>query len=266
MATAVVDQGIRDFYGENLTVPINTGDPTAFAIRIGFKELLVRPAAKARLQFAPAIRQLWFYDASQPAASRWVNLLGGNRSLINRHASGGTGTNLDSMTSSDFIYIGTSDRAGGYRMEISGSPNANASVMALSYSRSDDTWASQAITDGTILTGFTLGQTGIVKLNAVPTDWEPESLQTLIPTIEAGAPTDTLHWVRLSVSATLDADTEVDKMIPHHQDGLGAGNNQKGLYIQATTEYTIDIHDRVGAVELVSDGAATNADVTWIRR
>ena len=264
MAIRIVDAPIKDLYGEQLTVPANTGTRNIFPMRFGFGEILIEPAAAMRLGFAPRIKEAWFYDAS---ATTWVNLLNASRALINRHVAGDTGTTLDAMQTTDYIYVGCDEPYLGLYVNMDASTvNSNAATLAGGYSKNDDTFAALTIgSDGTASAGATLAQDGLV-LWTVPTDWARFSLATILADITA--PSRKLHWVRLSVSAALSADVEMEQLAALHTPAVAASTTTgPGMFNKASQEYSIDVSDEVGALEVIAQGAvATTVNVSWIKR
>lgn len=78
--------------------------------------------------------------------------------------------------------------------------NSTASVGKLYYRKSDSTWADTSMTDGTISSGKTLGQTGSMTWTA-PTDEIPMFMYG-----QSG------FWYQLRVTVALDAEVEVSKL------------------------------------------------------
>lgn len=253
----VLDVAIRDMYGEALTVPASSGSPTSFAVRPGYTKVLVEPAAASRIQLAPKVKAAFFYDNSAAAGSKWIDLLGGNEALLDRGQSNATGTTLDSAQAADFIYLGFDFPVRGVEVDVV-SANATASVLAATYSKDDDTFAGLTETDGTASGGASLAQDGQITWT-VPTDWAKSDLRTVLS--DDLAPGAQLYWVRLAFGGGLDADTELNT--------ISALNETSGVggYFKASTEYTFEIDDEVGALEVIAQAASpTTLNVTWIRR
>ena len=275
MATLVVDQPIKEFFGEvlsNTEVPINpatAGSRHAIARRLVFNEILFEPAAAARMHLTPRIVAAYFYDASRALGSRWLDLIDdASKALINRHVAGDTGTVLDAMQTADFIYIAAEATYGGIFVDMDASSiNANNVSVSFDYSRQGD-FTSQALTDGTDSTG-TLRQDGTISLDAVPTDWVARRLDALLPSddLPSKLATNPLFWGRLSVSGALGGDTEIEQLVLVHADQGDSTNDGGAGFFKATTEYTIDLSPDVGGLEWIAQGgAATTVNLTWIRR
>lgn len=269
----ITDAPINDAWGEQLTVPGNAGTKTVFGLRHGFNEILIECAAASRIHLPPAIIQLVHYDASASAGSRWVSLLGtqgqGFSSLINRNVTGGTGTQLDSMATADYIYIGTTGRHGGIFVDMTASVNATvSSVMTAAYSATAS-FTADAITDGTVTSGRTLAKDGNITIDTVPSEslWVPRTLLELGETAAVDLPGDRLYWWRLDVSVAMPADVEIQEILPFHRAHADVATESGGsIYLKATTEYTIDIdRNKVGGLEIGAQGAgATTANVSWL--
>ncbi|NIR13681.1 MAG: hypothetical protein GWN86_06925 [Desulfobacterales bacterium] len=263
MTSRVVDAPIIQAFGEQLTVPANTGNPTLFGVRERFKEVMIECAAASRIELCPRIQQCFFYDNSQASGSQWINLLDQNRALTNRDFTGGTGTTLDSWATADYLYIGCKRPFGGVAIDLTASVNGNPSVLTAEYSKNDDTFASTTITDGTDLAGDTLGQDGDVTIDSVPTDWDDFILSDILS--DTFAPKHKLYWLRLDVSAVLDADVEIQEILAFDEVITQGATSNGGLWAKASTEYVIDISTLVGAIGLISQGGATTANVSWLK-
>ena len=274
-----VSAPIRKVYSEqlaNANCPANTADNTTrrpIAVRRGFSEILIEPAAAGRLHLVPAIREAYFYDASRTLGDRWIDLLRDkDKALINRHVAGDTETYLNSMTASDFLYIGTVRPAKGYFMDMDASlVNAVVATLAAEYSRLGG-FATTAITDGTASGGAPLATDGNVGIDTVPTDWGAFELKQLLPISDVPKRKERLFWSRLSVSATLTAGVEIEEIVPLAAVGAGTITTASdSIIVKASTEYSIpipiNIPEWVGALEFIAQGAAaTTANLTWIAR
>ena len=257
-----VDAPIIDFYGESITVPANSGAPIIVPTRNGFNEVLLYDKQASpvgfKLSLAPSIRG-YFYDVS---ATSYVQIPG---TVFDGHVTGSTGTILDSwVLTNDHLYIGSRRPFGGIYIDIlAGSPNATTSTLTAKYSKNDGTFASQAITDGSASGGATLAQDGAVKLDAVPSDWAPYQLGTILESDNRDIPSDYLFWLQYTVGATLDADTEISNIYPLAADYASS----TGGYFVGAVEYYIDLDGNVGALQLISqDGGTETTTATWIKR
>lgn len=272
--TQVVDAPIKDLWGEQLPTPGNAGARTSYNMRHGFSELLFEPQTDAaRLHIVPSIKEIWFYDASNPLLARWVNLrapwgndvLGidlpglthGVRGTDDTHpAAGGTGTVMDSMTASDFLYIKTEERVGGYYFDV-GNANGNAATLTAEVS-GPAAFTAAAITDNTT-TGF--GADGNIVFNPLPTlrAWLSKTLE------EMGFDPNTLpqalrknkgYWTRFITDTTFDTATSLLQVSALHRvSALGAASTSGAGLFKASTEYTIDVDENHRAFEVSSQTA-----------
>ena len=270
MTKRTLDRGILETVGEQLAVPASNATAnniTVFATRWGFGGLVIEPAAALRWQLTPKIHSIFLYDVSAAVGSRWKNLQGNANGLLDRHVAGDTSTLLDSMQTGDKIYIGTQRPHGGFSVDMDASAvNGNASTLTLKYSKSDNTFASQAITDGTITVATkTLSGDGNITLDAIPTDWVEDDLKVLTGLTQMDLPNRRLYWVELSISAALSADVEIEKVISMSQRASGA--TLGGGYMKANVEYTLNFSDDAGGLQLMAQAASsTTANVSWLKR
>ncbi len=260
-----VNPGISDGYSEKaLTVPAGNGVKIVYNVRHGFRRILIEGAAAIQLSLPPRIVSMWHFDASATGAAQWNDLLGGNNAIINRHVDGDTGAQLDDWAVADFVYIATHATHGGFFIDMDASAvNDNVSTMTLAYSKNDNTFAAQAITDTTITSSKTLAKDGNILLNAVPADWEELDLRSLLG--DSLAPGPKAFWVRLDVSAVLTGNVEIEQVATFHRnDSIGAPT---GTLLKNAVEYTIDLADDVGGLEFVAQAdSATSVNVSWIRQ
>lgn len=271
MATDILGAGLNDTFGEQITIPSSGAAKEVYALRFGFGAVNLTCSTSFRMAFPPKIDELWFYDASAAEGSQWINLIGdagaGNNALINRTTTGATGTVLDSWATADFLYIGTRRRHGGFFWNMTASVNGTNSVLTMAYSKSDNTFASQAITDGTITGSATMAKDGNVTLDAIPSDWE-EALLSKILTGAAltGAPPKQTHWVRFDVDTELDSDTEIEELVAFHEDpATGTSSGAPGFF-NANEEYDFRIGSEVGGFEIANQAAASaTLTVSWLK-
>ena len=274
MTSPVIDADIVDLFGDAVAGAVSAAAAdvrgTVIPLRKGFRKLKFQFITTAgRLAVGPSIKDAFFYDASATQGQRWKDLLDENNAILYADPTTGTGVILDSWGGPDFMYIRTNDKFGGLRLEFN-ALNLEASVMTAAYSKSDNTLAATAITDGTIQpAGDTMGQDGEVIIDTVPTDWTQNTLQRLSATgaDDADAPGSKGYWFRLDVSNSLSANFEVDlmsAMTENFGEGVTAGRSG---YFNVTTEYSIDLSDgQVGNIEVgVQTGAAQTMHLTWLR-
>lgn len=228
---------------------------------------ILNPAQDFRLHWNPALMDAVFFDASASAGARYKHAAKNGslkQDLTDRSTGGASGTLLDAMTTSDILYLCFYDIIGGIRVGmISGSVNANASVIDAEYFKNDDTWADLAETDGTDSVGATLAQTGNITWTA-PTDWKTASLRDILtteatPKTEQDAPNTHGYWLRIKVSAALSADVEIDEVWAINKD------TNRGYYPAAMIhEFSLD-RRAIGALEIVTVASTDTTEITWVR-
>jgi len=278
MSVRIVDEPIAGFYYEQVTTLANdaggaTTDRRSINLRRGFTEVMVYASAAARLGLAPRIAALYWYDAS---ANAWHDLLVDDRAVLNPAK---TGTVQFTLAAADYLYVATTDRVGGFRVDIDDTIlNNNAATLAFQYS-SAGSFVTTAITDGTASGGATLGGAiGNITVTTMPADgvWSPLVLGKALGMSGAQlsslpAVNERFYWCRMQPSALLDA-VELEQITTFVPDGVAANtaNAPGGLaLLVATTVHTIDIKvEETGSLEYISHGTATTPtiDITWIRR
>jgi len=257
----------------NTEVPANNGTRLPIAVRRGFTEILVEPAAACRMHMVPGIAALYFYDASRNPKARWIDLLGDkDKAIINRHVAGDSGKALNAMTTADAIYMGMKRVGKGWHIDMDASlVNAvNPTTMTGAYSQGN-AFTATAITDGTDTgAGATLAQDGNVTIDTVPTTWTTAKLSAILGKNDAPPGDPQLFWFRLTVSATLTNGVEIEKIIPMAAVGAGTiTTDSDSLTEKAATEYSVPIAipEWVGALEFIAQAAAaTTANLTWLAR
>lgn len=128
--------------------------------------ILYAPSVDFRLHINPAIRRAYFYDHSAANNARFTDL---TRVLTDRTATG-TGTTLDSLQTTDSLFICFSDVVGGMYVDMTASVNASASLITGNY-WNGTAWTDSSVTDATVASsGKSLGQDGSITFTA-PTTW-----------------------------------------------------------------------------------------------
>lgn len=241
MAIRVVDAPIKKFYGED---PISvTSTAISLVFRPGYSEVMLECTNAFRLAIGPKIRRVLFYDASVGSYADLTD------EMLDRDTVG-TGTSLDSMTTSDYLYVGLTEKFSGLYVDVQ-SANGNASVATWEYWNGSD-WTDISDTDGTASGGATLAVDGNVTWT-VPTGWVQTNVDGIGP----------LYWVRLKVGTALDADTEIAQLAALDVDR----DATDGGYFNASTEYTMDVNtSEAGSLSMVRQSADGTLNVTWIRR
>ncbi len=169
---ATYPAGLTGDYGEQLSI-------SATLASLGLPKdvhqgSIYSPDEDFRLHFNPAILEIWVYDNDQTGTAKWINLKQDGIDLTDRTTTG-SGTTLDSFTTSDRLFICFSDVVGGFRVDMTASVNdQNTRVITCEYDVTG-TWTSLTESDGTITsTARSLGKDGDVTFTA-PTDWSKSS-------------------------------------------------------------------------------------------
>lgn len=255
MGQAIYPVGITRAQGETLSL---SSTLASLGIPPGFHQALVYvPSTDFRMHINPALLGAYFYDASAAEGSRWVNLLA---ELSDRDTATGTGSSMNSMTTSDFVYLGFSAPISGVRFTI-GNANAVASTPAAAFTAGGTTWTTLTIsTDGTDSGGATFAVTGTMSWTT-PTTWVDTNLALAVDQSgeAAKAPSFKAHWIRFSVSATQTNPTSVTEVWSINRDTLRG-------YFRLGQEYPLSFDRRVtGAIELVLASGTDTAEITWVR-
>lgn len=238
----------------SLGVPVNA-----------YQVILYDPSVDFRLALNPAIIAVRFYDASNSAGARFESESGSTASgllsdLTDRDTATGTGTALDSSTTSDYLYLCTTDVIGGLHVVIGSANGTAATTIIVEYRKNDDTWASLTETDGTASGGIALAQTGAITWTA-PTDAKQAFLggpNSPIAT-DTDAPAVFGYWWRVTWDEALDSDTEIDEIWTLNK------ATDRG-YFRAGVEYPISLDRRnVGAIEAILASSTDTMQVTWLR-
>ena len=265
MAIRVVDQPIVSFQGEAVTAPGSGGARTAWNVRRGYKELLVEATVTngIRFQLVPGIKEILFYDAS---TDRWFDLLMTHPRFLDRESAIGT-TMLSSMAVGDFMYVGFAGIVGGFTFD-STTVNAVTTTLTGDYSAPNKTWTALSITDGSATGGATFAQDGNITWT-VPANWTQSDLKSMTP-ISSVPNKPVLYWARFAVSATLTAGTAFTNLTVLGRVSPTTTDNNAltgGAYLKLNVEYTMDIDDDIGAVELMSTSVTSLVtNLSWIGR
>jgi hypothetical protein len=218
--------------------------------------IIYQASTDFRLHLNPAVLDVVYYDNS--ATSKWV--MGGSTSslrvdLSDRSSGTGTGTVMDSGTTTDRLYICLSEPVGGLYVDVK-AVNGNSSTLAAHYYNGSSFAAVSSLSDGTASGGATFAQDGVVTFTA-PTDWRSGSLFDQVS--DRSAPGTNGYWLRLSWGSALDSDTEIQNLWSINKD------TSRGYY-RANQEYLFSFDRRaVGALEAVVAADTGTLQITWIR-
>ena len=261
--SATYPVGSTNFYGETLALSTTLA---SLGIPKGYQEaIIVAPSSDFRLAINPALIDAVFYDESASAGSEYKRTGSGGVELVQdltdrtHVGAAGTGTLLDSSTTSDFLYLCFAEPVGGIRVTI-GAANGSTATVAATYRKNDDTWANLSPTDGTASGGATLAQTGSITWSAV-TDWKAAQLvgPQGIVTTESEHPTAKGFWMRLAWGGALDSDTEIS-------DIWGLNDATTRGYFQSGTDYSLSFDRRViGAIEVILASSTDTMQITWTK-
>lgn len=226
------------------------------------------PSIAYRLALCPAILDINVYDASAAANSRFIKNGSTNslkQDLTDKAAGTGTGTVLDSFTSSDFLYICTTDITGGFHINVK-SANGTANTLIAEY-WDGSAWAALTETDNTD-TGASLAQDGSVTWTA-PTDAvsahlggpdgivrNDNTLQSTVADIRVDDPSHQAgFWWRMSWDNGLDSDTEIEELMTVNK------GDSRGKF-RADTEANLSLDRRfVGNIEVLSASGTPTLEI-----
>lgn len=275
MPREVIDAGLDSFLGETVTGQAADANVLGTGMRAinlpqGFNALLIEPTTSAaRVAFTPAIRAAYHFDVSNPVGSRYVDLLRDTKAIIDSDQTGVA--TITAMATGDFLYIGTTDRNAGFRIDLDNTIlNNNASTLTAE-SNGRNSWNALTITDGTISGAATMGAAiGNITYTAPAAGlWFPQSLSKLV----GGAPdTERLYWVRFITSALLD-NVEIEQIaVLHHTFAANttlATARGRAAFFKVNTEYNFNLRlSEIGGFAFASQAAAatTVLNLSWIRR
>lgn len=270
MAIRVKNEPLLDLLGEQVTAngnPLTTGaNRRSINIPFGTREVLMEVSGgqDARVALVRRIRRVYHFDASRSGAAQWRDLLAEGtteKALIDNEQTNSTGFTL---AAADFLYIQTAGRVGGYRFLIPTTANNNAATTTFEYSTRAG-FVATADTDGTDSGGAMFAQTGNLEIDTVPAAgvWAPIDLQTIVPTYPISG--ELGHWARIQPSAALDA-VVVTQLSPLQWDIADTTAKWHAGKFKTVTEYTMDLHPDVGALEFASAHASTTTTIefTWV--
>lgn len=265
---------ITKFRGETITLATSVGynqvkgiPAWANAVEISAPSATLENVSVA---FGPKIVAVYFYDASRSDGERFVDI---TKEMIDRNTSTDTGGLLNSMTSSDLIYVGFNAMAGGLAVDVVATNN-NAAVLTASRStgaKDSPTWTATTITDNTSASSNTLNQDGaitwVVATNAA--NWRPVHVD-----LNRGEKSPQAYFMRFATDNTLDSSVSFAEMAALANTTLNAVNGtEEGFdYLLLRTNnsvvpprrFVFD-RDRFGAIEMKSASITSAANVDWLR-
>lgn len=157
---------------------------------------------------------------------------------------------LKTLANGGALYLGSPWLFRGLAVDVDAA-NANASVLSVHYWKGS--WASLTISDGTIATGATMGQDGLITWT-VPTDATRANIGAILGKSSLPYADESLFWHRLSVSALLDASTTLNGLV-----ALPRSTAYAELLTGMAQEFRTDV--RLGGhagVEALTDAGTAN--------
>ncbi len=121
-------------------------------------------------------------------------------------------SSLDTLANLGAVYVGAFEPFIGVVIDVD-TANANASVLTVTYRKSDNTWATTSATDGTDSGGAVDGSVTWTE----PTDWIARELASIVPTNGSssfgGLFRVPMFWTRWVFSAALDSTTKQNSWV-----------------------------------------------------
>ncbi len=114
---------------------------------------------------------------------------------------------LTSFTTTDYIWLGFSKKVSGFYVDVTAT-NANNVTAVLTYWNGQAWTACPAVTDGTNAGLGTFAQDGTITMANIPADWQTidaASTNVTGTNTPATTSTDSLYWLRYTVSGAMDA-------------------------------------------------------------
>lgn len=269
MGGASYPAGVTSVYGE--TLKVSTALASLGLPGIETKQALIyNPNYDFRLHVNPAITAVLYYDASNDAGARYETAGATStlsRDLTDRSATG-TGTAMDTATSSDRLYICTSDIVRGFHIDMTDDAGGSVSTLTVKY-WNGTAWTSLTISDGTDVAGDVFGRSGDITWTA-PTAVPAHlggSLSDNMDVTDADAPGTFGFWWQFLWSTELYSNIEIANIWTLNKDTEHRG------YFHGGQEYPFSFDGRYdGAIEVVLDqdkapnaGDTDTMEITWIR-
>lgn len=163
-------------------------------------------------------------------------------------------SSLDTALNLDYVYLGSHLPFRGAFADVDAT-NANASALSGEYWTGSAWAALSGVSDGSAAAGATFAQDGAITWT-VPADWAPVALKDAVATTGAAVPHRgvPLYWVRLKVSAALDASTTLDSL---------CALNRSTAYAELVSGRVLEMRvtrgiGGVGAVEALTDAGTAS--------
>jgi hypothetical protein len=163
----------------------------------------------------------------------------------------GTGTTLDSMSTTDILYLGFRNPISGIYVDVEAA-NGTANTIDVEYY--NGAWTDITETDGTASGGASFAVDGEITWTAL-TDW----VRTTVNSV------GTFYWIRIKFSVALDSDTSLFRI-------LGIQNSRTYAQVEAGTSGDGVVpmkyldRQRVGGIEVKAAAGTPVCSVNWYGR
>ncbi len=245
MSQAVYGAPLLAVEGETKALATTAG---FVSIKPGFHEVKMYCASQWRLALSPKLVHCLYFNGS--TYTDYVQHVTDRLST--------THLPLDGMTTSHYVYLGTTEPILGVYIDMGTNVNDQAATLDVEYcSTAVALGATIAFTDvagdsdGTDTTGTTLSKDGVYT-------W------TLPGIVRSTLGTDTAplykkcYWMRFKPSATLAATLDIDEIIPVYK-------NVNYAYMEPGLEYQFAINTaRVGGFVVLATAGTPTLDVSWV--
>jgi len=270
MPRIIRDIPIKGFKNELETAvssPATVANRRSINLYRGYDEILLRnvhATIDGAFGLVPAIRYVVFLDDS---AGTYTVIAGPQSEMFARGEANTIQFLLGSAT--DRLFVGTTDRVGGYRLDLDASLVNNNNQALTAHHSSSTGWTAVTITDGTNSTG-TLAQDGNITFDTVPTAaaWGSMKLSDLEDRVPKGFAGDQkLHWIRFQAAAILDT-VEIEQMSSLLVVAADDTADSDVMTVRFAGEYTIDVDTSyIGSMEYFSrhDTTDITMDITQIK-
>ena len=166
-------------------------------------------------------------------------------------------SSLGTLAQADAVYVGSWTPFGGVTIDVDAA-NANASVLTVTYWKSDSTWADISATDGTDSGGASMAVDGDVTWT-VPSDWVAEALEVAVPSTahkNLGVLTAPQYWTRWVFSAALDSTTTQNSWLAINRSTaygeMAAGQSrEQGITVGPGGFYSVSAKTDAGTANLI---------------
>jgi len=255
--------------GSEQIAPLSDANVTTSRLAINFRKdaggMLIEAAAAIRLGLTPRIDAVFWHDTS---ADVWYDLLKTGPDIRDRAQTGTAGFIL---ASADHLYIGTNARTSGYRFDITTVNSTNSSANVSQHNSATGWTTVTSFSDGTDDATDVFAQDGTMTFTLPGADaWPRRNLEDLVTSAAYPLVPEPLHWFRYSADANLTVVT-INQLIALTGANPTAGTMDSSTadmgFFKATTEYTINVTDESGGIEVIAQAAAnTTLNITWLGR